>query len=172
MTTDSEDEPTSSKPSYTLQVFLIQLSIVSSCGIWWKIQPPYPGVCIAVLAFIAVIMTVRADKFLRWEKTVWVLMGGALLFGEVLVIHHDINERTKQQQTADAQNESKFEATMTKFGDVLIGVASAVNLGKQEKLENRSTEFVNPACVQSQTGTRHNRSASGHGCGSAKLSSV
>lgn len=53
--------------------------LVLFCYGWWNLYPVLPGYAIAALAFAAVIMTVRADRFQPAEKVIWVLIGAGLM---------------------------------------------------------------------------------------------
>jgi hypothetical protein len=120
---------------YGLWGMVFQFLVVVIGCLWWLKTSPPPGEWIAILAFVAVIMTVRADKFTMAERVVWVVIGGLLLSAEVTVIHRDRAEALMQQRTENNERERKYEATMKEFAKVLTDTKRALEL-EQEQLSS------------------------------------
>lgn len=93
--------------------------VALGCYAWWKTLPVLPGYAIAGLAFVAVVMTVRADKFETPEKVLWVLMGAGLLFAELQVLKSDRAESEIQQAAERQTQETRFEETVGELKKLL-----------------------------------------------------
>ena len=93
--------------------------------------PPEVGVCIGILALVAVVMTARGEKMTTKETIVWVLVSFGLMLGEVYAIHHkdaSDNQAMIESRAAEdsrfanvlMQNQREFEATVHGF-DITVG---------------------------------------------------
>lgn len=66
---------------YLPATFLVFLDL------WWQTLPASPGLALAGVAFVGVVLLVRADVAPGWEKAVWLLLGLLLLAVEVHVAY-------------------------------------------------------------------------------------
>ena len=94
---------------------------------WFVISwPPNVGVCIALLAVVAVVMATRGDRMLRTEKIGWVVCSFLLLLGEIYAMQtkvvSDANEAIAAQDERFAailtQNQKDFETTASRLDNV------------------------------------------------------
>jgi hypothetical protein len=90
----------------------LPLSFALICYGWWELYPVLPGYCIAALAFAAVIMTVRADKFTPAERIIWVIIGACLMVAETRVLYLDRVTANRERDAANAIQETRFETTV------------------------------------------------------------
>ena len=77
-------------PGYTRSALVLQALIIVSCVFAFQWWPIVPTVAIGFLGVVAAIMTVRADRFTRVEKAVWVLIAVGLFIAEVPTVS-DLN---------------------------------------------------------------------------------
>jgi len=81
--------------------------------------PLAPGDAVAGLAVVAVIMTVRADRFSLVEKVIWVPIAFSLLWTESRTIHQDRAEHDAHQLGQEQSQQQGFELTLARFRTVL-----------------------------------------------------
>lgn len=86
---------------------------------WWAIFPILPGHAIAALALVAVVMTVRADKFSAAERVIWVLIGAVLMIGESRAIYNDHAKHDAEQKAQSDLHQQQFEATARGLRDAI-----------------------------------------------------
>ncbi len=134
----------------------IQLLFFAVVVWFFLVKLPLPGHAVALIACATVLMSLHAEMK-RWQKAVWMLIIGALLFVELSSISLDrkvSNETAKnvrveqdrnfsqvlksnrdevQQLLADSEN--KFSETMTRFGVIQSTTEEVAKLSKQN-LEN------------------------------------
>ena len=91
-----------------------QAFVIVACYGYWIFSPIAPGEAIAVLGAVAVILTVRADLFTKLERVIWVVIGFALLWGELAVIKENEAEQTREKQEQARQ----FRDTLLAFQDL------------------------------------------------------
>ena len=105
---------------YLPAVFLV------ACWAWWELSTPLPGYCIAALAFGAVIMTVRADKFTHGERILWVCIGAALMVGEMRVLYRD-RQNNDRQVSADRESQNaRFVSTTSGLEAAIKGINTTI----------------------------------------------
>src|ERR1022692_4205608 len=105
--------------------------------LWVFHWPPNVGLCIALLAVAAVVMTTRDQPMRRREKICWIGLAFVLFLGEIYAM------QTRQSDDAAAriaednrlaeilrQSQQQFEATMKKTGDVLDTTQKVAGLAK------------------------------------------
>jgi hypothetical protein len=88
--------------------------IVACYFCYWIFSPIAPGEAIAVLGAVAIILTVRADLFTKFERMIWVVIGFALLCWELTVIKQNEAEQTREKQEQARQ----FRDTLLAFQDL------------------------------------------------------
>jgi hypothetical protein len=116
------------------------------CWVWWKLWPVLPGFCIAFLAFAAVIMTVRADKFTRPERILWVVIGAALVLGEMYVLRED-------RSIFDLQSKTDREEQLNRFNRTAADLELALNrIDETLKTSDKTLEQTRPRAVIRMTG--------------------
>ncbi len=91
--------------------------------------PPNVGICIALLALVAVVMTTRGEDITRAEKIAWVVCSFLLLIGEIYAMKtkviSDANDALAARVAQDdhfgailAQNQKDFDATVARLDSV------------------------------------------------------
>jgi hypothetical protein len=85
---------------------------------WWKSLPVLPGYSIGMLALVAVIMTVRADKFKSVERVCWVVIGAFLMFAEIRTVRDDRRSQDAQQGVERTTQQERFEGTASSLRQV------------------------------------------------------
>jgi hypothetical protein len=103
-----------SPTSYSRGALYAQFSFVLLAvlwGIWYHLRLPGApiGLAIAVLAFAAVVMTVRAEhNWTKTEQVLWIVIAFALLYIESRSLFQaQVEFETQRQQAADIQ-QSQF----------------------------------------------------------------
>jgi hypothetical protein len=96
-------------PYYTRWGLYPQAAVVVACLFAFQWWPPIPTVGIGFLAVVAVIMTVRADRFSHGEKVVYVLIAFALFFVEMRAIYKDREDHDREQAEAREREAKSFE---------------------------------------------------------------
>ena len=102
-------------PHYTRWGLYPQVAVLVACYAYWQLFPIIPGASIAVLAFVAVIMTVRADKFSAAERVVWVVLGFAIMVFEIRTLYLDRQNNDEQHLSENRKQQQEFEATLREF---------------------------------------------------------
>jgi hypothetical protein len=74
--------------------------------------PPAVGVCIGVLAMVAVLMTARGEKMKTKETVLWVLVSFGLMLGEVYAIHHKDATDNRSAIEARIAEDDRFGAIL------------------------------------------------------------
>jgi hypothetical protein len=98
---------------YTRLGLYPQAIVVVLCYAYWKLSPVLiPGIAVAALGFVAVVMAVRADKFSHAERVAWVVIGFALLLVEVRTLNQDRDIHDAQQRTAAETQQEQFQAVV------------------------------------------------------------
>jgi hypothetical protein len=109
----------SSVPHYTRWGLYPQALILISFYAWWSFSTLLPGEAIAFLAFVAVFMTVRADKFTIAERVTWVILGFIILRAELSVLYLDRSAHDAQQASDAREQQQRFENTLSSFHSLL-----------------------------------------------------
>src|SRR5258708_31144941 len=85
-------------PHYDRWGLYPQALIIVAClvyfRLWW---PPIPTVAIGILGVVAVIMTVRADKFSHGERAIYVMLAFSLFVVEMEAVYKDRDQHDKEQ---------------------------------------------------------------------------
>jgi hypothetical protein len=102
-------------PHYTRWGLYPQAAIIVACYSWWALCPVIPGASITVLGFMAVFMTVRADKFSHAERVVWVVLGFAVMVAELRSLYVERDRHDTEQRVEMARQQREFEATLHGF---------------------------------------------------------
>jgi hypothetical protein len=115
------------------------------------IRPLPPGVLIAVLAFLAAVVTFREPT--PWEKRAWILIFGLLIVGEVWMITkdrdaHDLSEakaRVNEREhfdSARASEQAHFDSTTAQLSQTLSYTNQILQLQDKARRaeENHATE--------------------------------
>ncbi len=85
-------------PHYTRFGLYSQALIIVVCLIWFRWSwPILPTVALGILSVVAVIMTVRADRFSHGERVIYVLIASALLMVEMTAIYAERDRHDKEQ---------------------------------------------------------------------------
>ncbi len=100
----------------------IPLIFVALCYSVSQLWIVYPGYSIAALAFAAVIITVRADKFAPAERVIWVFIGAVLMLAEIRVLYLDRQANETQAAVERQEQENKFEATTASLNTAIDGI--------------------------------------------------
>jgi len=109
---------------------------------WWFLFTVLPGYSVVALAFVAVVMTVRADHFSKAERVIWICLGAILMVAEVRVLYLDRVNSEHQQSTERAEQQDRFEKSIDAFTQVLnaekLTLQQVVETNKvsKESLEN------------------------------------
>jgi hypothetical protein len=102
------------------------LSIIATS--YWIQVPPSPGIAVAVLGLVAVVMTIRAEeKWGRSERIAWLVLALGLMVVEIQAIQRDHERQVAiEVQSRKDENErfagvlkdnrDRFDATMGKLG--------------------------------------------------------
>jgi hypothetical protein len=118
------------------------------CWIWWKLCTPLPGYCVALLALAAVIMTVRADKFSIAERGLWVVVGAALVFGEMQILLKDRENFDRQASQDRADQLDRFNRTASGLEQTLTRVDQTLQAADQ------TLDQTQPRAVVRMTGIK------------------
>jgi hypothetical protein len=127
----------------SLQIQYIKpLGTVSACCLstvlLWMVESLscLPGYAIAALAFAAVVMTVRAEKFQPAERIIWVLIGAALMLAETRVLYMD-------RIAHDAEQAAERENQDDRFNKTAAGLKEAVTTSQGEfKLTMQKSQTI------------------------------
>jgi len=108
-----------------LLFYLAQLGAVALAIHWWR-NLPAPGYAVAVLAFLAAVMSIHGDMR-PWQKAVWMLLIGACLVVEFRAITKD------RADYADAEERRRKDAEATRHGenDRFDSIANSLNANIQ-----------------------------------------
>lgn len=98
--------------------------IGAGCAIWSNICLPLPGVSVAILGAMAVIMSIGPR--MRWpEKTAWMVLIFAMLLAEIHSIRFD-------RATNDAAQEKIRDAENKKFDTIAQGLKDSIDVSKAQ----------------------------------------
>jgi hypothetical protein len=121
----------------------------------WKVFDFLPGYCIAVLAFSALFMTVRADQaenFSVVERFLWVTLGAFLLWGEIHVLRDDREKNDREQASERESSQQRFQRTADSLTAVLQSQESMLRqLISSNKLATRNLAKAEEA-INTETG--------------------
>jgi len=106
-------------PKYTRVGLYTQILTAMLLYVSWIFLPLIPGLAIAGLGFVAVVMTVRADKFPICERVVWVMLGFFLLTAEVRTLYLDRIANEAQQHAEREEQQKRFSETLDGFSRVI-----------------------------------------------------
>jgi hypothetical protein len=98
-------------PKYDRWGLYLQAVVIGGGLLWWMKKGLVPTVAIGILAFVAVIMTVRDERIKESvvERSVWIVIAFALLIIEVHVTYKDRMESDERQ--ADVLREERQSFT-------------------------------------------------------------
>ena len=131
------------RSAVVVKLIQVGLGVVAA---YWIFRPPAAGVSIAIIGFVAVIMTVRADHFTRNEKIVWVIVAFLLLYVEIRAIGHDRTKHDQEQANARTEQISNFQT-------IAGGITKAV---RQSEQHFETTMASMAAIIKSSTATQRN----------------
>lgn len=95
-------------PLYTKLAACFQLPF-AFFSLYWLLRLPEPGLAVTVLGVAGILMAVRADRFARLEKLLWIVIAVALSIVEVRAIRHDRKESAETQQRIQREENQRFE---------------------------------------------------------------
>jgi hypothetical protein len=130
-------------PHYNRWGLYPQGIMVVACLCFYEFGFFIPTIAIGFLGVVAVVMTIRADRFTTVERMAYALIAVALFVIETRAVYRDRDEHDKQQsetrsreaqnfrEIADGlkatlqQNQKQFEATMRRSDAIVGGVADS-----------------------------------------------
>jgi hypothetical protein len=94
--------------------------VLSPLLFWWLYWLSAPGVAVAVLGFVAVVMAFRAEQSSAKERAIWIVISFALLLLEIWAVRKERREETEH-----------FDRTFSRFADVQKNMLDAESENKQ-----------------------------------------
>jgi hypothetical protein len=129
-------------PDYTRFGLYSQAILVVGCVFSFQWWPVIPTVALGFLSVVAVVMTVRADRFSHGERVVYVLIAFALFAVEMKAIYAERDQHDEEQaelrrrESETRKRESESFATLIEEGHGLFQSIQHVDTLAQESLEN------------------------------------
>lgn len=106
-------------PEYHRWGLYLQAAMAVLTYAYWYLFEPVPGIAVAFLGVIAVVMTVRADTFKLAERVVWVVLGAILMCMEFTAIYKDRAAHDKEQTLLRANEQKHFEEVVGNLRDAI-----------------------------------------------------
>src|ERR1035441_8899738 len=106
-------------PHYDRGGFYLQAMVIVAIDVGWQSYQFAPGWAVAILAVVAVVMTVRADHYTKTEQVIWVLVALSLMVVEIRAITRDRNVAETQRRVFEQQLQDRFQQTANSLGAVI-----------------------------------------------------